>query len=365
MYFFNLTQYQQTYQLYNRFNHYIRQSIHYNQESARIILETYGMIEYSNMQYSREIMKCAEQIEQDIKNNNLKYDSTLLGLNIFRKYVINLSFCTKWIDHLNVYISTEYENINDAGLISTKGTSEYVIQEKDIDLYTFPYALKDGKIKFASIYINYVDINDSNFKLEAVIEHELKHIYDMYVIKCSEHKLNQDIVYSQKYNYYSHRNIINYVSNIQKFKELNIKADDVCGYILNITYLLNVSEIQARIVNTKSQLFKLDIDEIFSVEDNRKNNGTLRKSISGVSNIYNEYYVIYNKLKMSLYLSSEQQDIFDNKFLNIFNDVYSRKFKNYKDFIKFLLQRMDKLYFRHIDNLYNDTIDKIEHILSK
>lgn len=307
-----------------------------------ILRETYGKIEFGNTDYENKVKTIADQIKSDLKNG-LKYDTKFNNELYFKRYYLYLSKCIKWINDITIYVSDIFEDQNDACIISRNKYNSYVIDTNEIDVYSCPFNLEDDKVTNVSIYINCVNQKDKNFDIFYTILHELKHIYDMYITKISEYDLDSDIVYSQRYNTVlnpKNKLILNDVNTQESFQKKHVLFGDVFKYIISNIYLLNKSEVQARIENTVVQLNNVDIE--INIKD--------RKDLCEYSEIYKDYYWIYMRLKFCLLLSNSQKNMFNEYYIDIFNNMYKTKFKNYDELLTYLINRLDKLYFKHIIN---------------
>ncbi len=308
-----------------------------------VLRESYGKIEFGNKEYENIIKEVSDEIIKDLKSG-LDYDTRLDGELYFKRYYIDLSKCTKWINDITIYVSDIFENQNDSCIISRNKYNSYVIDTNNINVYSCPFTIKDNKVSNVSIYINCVDLNDNNFDIYYVILHELKHIYDMYITKISEADLNSDILYSQRYDSVVNTNnkklILNNIDSQKQFQMKHVLVGDVFKYLISNAYLLNKSEVQARIENTIGQFNKIE-DEIELHK---------RSDLCKYSEIYNEYYWLYMRLNFCLDLSEQQKSMFNEYYLKIFNNMYKIKVKDYNELLSYLIKKLDKLYFKHIIN---------------
>lgn len=120
----------------------------------------------------------------------------------------------------------------------------------------------------------------------------------------------------------------------------HVLVGDVFKYLISNAYLLNKSEVQARIENTIGQFNKIE-DEIELHK---------RSDLCKYSEIYNEYYWLYMRLNFCLDLSEQQKSMFNEYYLKIFNNMYKIKVKDYNELLSYLIKKLDKLYFKHIIN---------------
>lgn len=235
------------------------------------ILEKFGIIEYQNKRYEEMIMGAAKNIKEKMLYSKTKYEYYILDER--REYYCGLvkvypQNSVSWIKELDIYFcwlndSHDFDcwvlgDVDDNGEIISKCHPIY----KNIDIN--PLIIKDGVIERGSIVITTGD--PDSFDFYGAISHELKHLYDINVKNINIYELNKDIIltdsekerigiqFETNYLYYSDEQAKEFISSLD-YKEL------YC-LLLDNMYVLNKSEISARLNQIYSNIMKKDKDYI-------------------------------------------------------------------------------------------------------
>lgn len=99
-----------------------------------ILQESYGKIEFGNKEYEKLIKNISNNIKDDLING-LEYDTKFNNELYFKRYYLDLSNCTKWINDITIYVSDTFESENDSCIISRNKYNSYVIDINAIDIF--------------------------------------------------------------------------------------------------------------------------------------------------------------------------------------------------------------------------------------
>ena len=356
------------------------------------INETFGVKEFGNEQYDKEIYKIADDILKNFEYP-IQYDSVLLenGNEICKlkqlKYKIK---SIDWLYNLYVYITSfpilsydndvitienqtfVYEKINDEKVKIVPADFSFRIINND--LIVEPYIVKDNKIVQASILISVPNIGIVKNKLykhdelSAILQHEFSHLYDYLATGKTSKIVNTDLMEQGNYLSLSEEqndlikkllgNNIRAIEKKQIIKE-KINSNVLHNLFVDNIYLLNKSEMRARLQNCRYEI-KKNIDRCNSIVYNQDIQQNILRQISVQ---FNTYYILYELFKLLIkYTPNEVKEEFVEKSIKEqFGKLrpdnyepkypYNKSFKNNKN--EYDLDSFDKFFNYHIDNIYN------------
>ena len=349
--------------------------------------ETYGIQDFDNVEYTKEL----ETISSDILNHfdNVIYDCTLYQNNKPIVLLQKLKYEIKsldWLDKIDVYITNKsiIENNNDVFLLYHNNC--YLFNENKIipikyklnifnknEIITEPFIFYNNKIKQATLIISVPNkkLLFNKSELTSILKHEISHIYDVYKQNISFNKLNNDllelssdIIYNDNKTNDIIDKLLNEKNNVNTLKHLintEVSYDVISNFIADNLYLLNKSELRARLNNCRYEIEQFINNK--NIILNIKNNDILQDKLRLISSTFNTYFILYEILKMFIkYLSNDiKQQFIDNDIKNVYdklrpNDYNYKKIFNKKltnNYNQYTLKSFDLFIQYHVDNIYN------------
>lgn len=357
---------------YSNYNIKISKTSDYAQMiQHRLLLEEFGIRDYSNDDFNEEIRQISIDL---VKSRNTetatiinKHNKTSLTGNLYQYEISSV----KWLDKLNIFISHQFLSeepfvdvmvLADSVSYSFKYNDYGIIEPTDqtIDMYDIEFDLFlngdridyfkriNGKMKVATILFIFNKTHYSEYEFETALHHELSHISDS--IYKSVPKINSEIIDTDIITDISDVRYLLNLTNSQ-IKEY-IKTIDNDAFIDTITYfyyMLNVSEMKARLNN-----FRYDIAKNSNIETLKRNikrhQVDLLKTLQTLSEDFYIYYNLYRLYGLyQKYLTDEQkQNCMDqiNIFINRVRPrdeikyTFGRTFKTTDELLSFLRQRI-------------------------
>ena len=208
-------------------------------------------------------------------------------------------------------------------------------------------------------------------ELTLILKHEISHIYDVYKQNISFNKLNNDllelssdIIYNDNKTNDIIDKLLNEKNNVNTLKHLintEVSYEVVSNFIADNLYLLNKSELRARLNNCRYEIEQFINNK--NIILNIKNNDILQDKLRLISSTFNTYFILYEILKMFIkYLSNDiKQQFIDNDIKNVYdklrpNDYNYKKMFNKKltnNYNQYTLKSFDLFIQYHVDNIYN------------
>lgn len=305
--------------------------------------EQYGLLNYSD-EVSSKIHALSVDIDKFLLyTKNKKYDATISDIQCPLKHFCISNMQLGWVDELHVFVTD---------IDTTNGTDAVTLNDQYIAKYNNSsyccYQRSNNKIIYGSIVLfGY----DADYSTESRILHELKHLFDSCLPNQNIYKINSDIEEGNKILFneddYKLMQTIFSIRDIKTLKKFinNITSDDLFTIFSYNIYLLNKSELQARLEQVKE-----DVKNIKNI-NLLHNKGLLH------SYVYRQYltiYKLYNNL--ILYTSNDIKKKFveSNAFNYIITQVYKEnnrlsKILSYNNYIK----QFDTFVMYFTEEIYN------------
>lgn len=365
--------------------------------------EKYGMKEYDNKKLENELYNIASKITYSYMNiikNKLNYNYKLYENGKFKRKLYGLSFnieSVDWLDKLNIYFTLEQideKNIgndtmtlsNSCGYMYNSETEKTELSKIKRQIFTNDnkmvnvYLVKDNTVNTASILFSFYKGLYNKDYLVSILEHEINHIFDMYIQNIDNTKLNQDQLLYDWLTPISvetselYRDLVSskltYNDKVNIIKNGQFTYDALSELFKGWIYLLNESELHARLYNFNFEL----IHTTTKYNCGAKVEQNIIRYLHNISPIFREYYDIYQILKIVKeylpdYMKEQfaKTDIklvynkeFNEDFLNKY--PYNRKFKgsnNIKIFNNFIQFHIDRIYNIFLHNATSLTYEKI------
>lgn len=332
------------------------------------LYESYGILEYNNDAFKHSISQFVHNIIIPlIKQGNITYDSDIPDISdnvSFKKLILHCDL--SWIKDVYVFI-TEDKNIPDMTLSSLyydqnkKCNFPIIVNGKEIP----SYSLSGSFIDYMSIVLN-IDNTMSEEYICGIINHEMKHGYDMIKDNFVANNSNRDIIYFRNI---SHSINDSYITKYWEYSDKeqedflkSLNADEIFSLFCDMMYYLNLSEIQARLNN-----FSSEIDYVNKYGHSSDFGNDTIKLYQGLANILSglKRYTV-EKVKME----------FSEKYANHFETVYSEDSDNpnkqikhfsvrgkyggesFHKIINFYIHRINHYFFRHAKQIWFNKINK-------
>lgn len=293
------------------------------------LLEKYGIINLEEPKYLNDIKNITKEIVNVIKNGNKKYKVTQL-----KYYEKSDPLRYKYID-IPFYNKCNIKELH----ILLKDYSEFeavvLFNKKNIDDNYFIY--KNGKVEKCTLLVYVPFIRWADQRIDHIIEHELKHLYDLITEYHGNSELmNKDIIYSetdQELLYNSNsltlEDLISYNNLYKKYYYNSIT--NILPIMSDMLYYMNKSEISARLLQVK-----------------------YKENIQNIKRLYQEYYKFCNNILV--YASDNVKKYINNKFIinANYSSIYNISFKNSND-----------AYQSNVKKLMNFYIKRISHFLKQ
>lgn len=356
------------------------------------INEAFGIKEYENKQYDKEILDIASDILQLFKTP-LQYNAVLVENDdeicklFHKKYVIR---SIKWLQTLHVYL-TSYPILSydpDIFMVADKSFG-YNKERNKIEEYKYsfqlfnntkpvePLIIRNNKIIKASIIISVPDrynigiispIKSYIFKadeLSFILKHELSHLYDLLSNNITIKQLNTDLLEQESYltldeTYEQIATTLlsnNDVNNKVKSKTIKekITAQNLHNLFVENIYLLNKSEMRARLQNCRYEI-KKNIDKVIY---NHVKQNLLRQ----ISRQFETYYILYELFGLLIQYTPDniKQEFVEQSIKEYFGKPrpdnyepkypYNKSFKNDKN--TYDINSFDSFFEYHRKNIYD------------
>lgn len=284
----------------------------------------------------------------------------------FETYIDN-----DWIEKLNVYVSfdfnatendaiyNDYMTLSDssAEYVENNNNTGYIINQvnfiiKDINKPRKHKIeiIKNKQYEEASVLLiirNAELISKQSSGFDYIIKHELEHLYYRLINDITNIKDNSDTIEQMFYNidvniedidkYNKMLSILNDIEiddkkRIEIIKNMDYQSIQV--YIMDILYLLNASELHARLMN-----FVQEIRTIEKLQEYKEYiNGPYSKTkylyaLCKISSIFNSYYMYYHNFELFIkYINDDVKCTFsENDIKSIFNKKRNHQIKTLPD----------------------------------
>lgn len=326
------------------------------------ILEKFGIIEYQDKRYEEMIISAAKRVKERLKSNNTSYDYYVPFDGDFYCAIekVRPENSVSWIRELDIYfckLNNKYEF--DCGVLGDLNNNGEIICEchpiyKNNDIV--PLVIKDGVIERGSIIIMTGDID--SFDFYGAISHELKHLYDINVRNINFYDLNRDIILAdaEKNNndVCFETNYLNYSDEQAKQFISSLNAKELYCLLIDNMYVLNKSEMSARLNQVYSRLYmqkKVDIMEILKYPHD------YFMSISEYR-YYNKLYIFFDAIEKYANKSEieKMNNVYGNKIAEILSLDKNGKM-TFSHYIYMMKTRM-KSFFNKCDSILVDRANR-------
>ena len=291
----------------NNGTHCVKLWTNYNSDSVETILtEAHGILNFFTQTLSNRLYNFVRSKICPILNpyDNTEPDTLIKDFGdipLFKRFVFDPNI--SWVDKIHIYVTTSFDD--DSFTLCDNDNMKYYIIYDNKTLP--PYELHGLHLKYMSIVFS-SSLDDVNaYKITNIILHEMKHGYDLIRKRFMANDLNRDIKYfydtlpeeemqyiTKYYNYSEPR--------MHKFV-ISLNSEEIYALIRSMIYLLNTSEMSARLVN-----FQGDVN-MYAITNNKKefdkSDFYMYVGLSNILRALNLFYFCRNKTKICgrLYVS--------------------------------------------------------------
>lgn len=318
--------------------------------------ESLGIIDYGNKELDNFLFNNATQLNNIIHNNQFDDLSDAIIEEIypyeFKAFMIDFSIFNNehWISKLYILLTSDMYDNNDALVLDkstiTKVTNIY-IDKKVIE----PISILDDIVNHATIILNYTDAINEHI-IYKILRHELKHIYHRY----KRNVANDDLYKANiKLNEYIDCDVplFSVKSQNELIHNIRYKArmEDILMFLYSNTYLLNTSEIQAKLEDFNIDLSKYDKSTLQLIRTCMPGVYNFLPRVSTVAQLYLQLYKTLILIRDN-YDRPKIDEEFDK--VAVLEKIYKRKFDDMLDLLNYFANDIVyHLFIRHAVSLYD------------
>lgn len=366
----------------SRGNHLPYSYMYENRQIPRygFLNESYGILNFRDKNFSRRLLDFVKGNIVPYLNNKISPDSIIIEENgsenkecgrIYAKrfeYKVDLT----WLKQLDIYVSCSetIDGLTYADIIQDDNDYNKKFSYKiyyDKRLHN-SYELIGHCVEYMSVLLSVPFRYNDKAKMVSIIEHEIKHGYDLLKEKFITNHINRDMVaFSNMYNCSKC-----YMTSFWLYNETDMKifisrldADRIMMCFRDMVYYLNLGEIRAYLVN-----YKHEIENIFTekqnVSETEKNYRGIRLFLSllkmlvpyGIKRRFSE---LYGSAFEEMYGCDEKLDILPENNRYFINFKYKGAYneQTFNKICDFYIERINKNFFKNADKIYAEI--KVNH----
>lgn len=294
----------------------------------RMLTESYGILDYRDSSLKKSLSAVIDDIYNEC--SDCVYDcvidngsSEIEMKNSFKakKYVCDIN--NWWIDELGIYVSYDNDCASENMAAVIAPTMVYVTtydnngfgkrkvvklnyQSFEIDFNGKRddlFVRNDERLLKGSVVLCMSQELYNKDELVYILYHELRHLFDIFIGRTSQFEINKDVIYNDYKCGESERANPNFLNMLFSYNvDDEMKIEIVCGlnkdklecFFYDTAYILNLSEIRARLRNFEYEIGCVNKDEFQRML--KDGDEKFADVVSYVSQYFYEYYVLYKIL---------------------------------------------------------------------